>query len=324
MNWYKLETLEYKALNSSLTELVDQELPYAIFDIDSTLITRSNGKPSYYADSDSNNWVWLGPVPLVLNIYKQQGWIVCWYTNQSKYTQQTKAKFEQMSAHMLETYGWEPYQFVATGNSKTLTDQFRKPNPGIQTHFKLKFSDTSFMCGDGVGPTDPYIPYQWDDVDLIFASKLGIKFFRPLDVFGSNYLTIGQEIKQSGKVQVVILVGNQGSGKSSWAKENSNYPSSFDELKTEKKMLGMAGQAILASPPELVIFDATNGTKEKRLKWIQWAKTQGLTWCIVWFVRDGRPWNKQRAKPIPEIAYNMYSKYFEKPDASEGDVYMIY
>jgi DNA 3'-phosphatase len=321
MNWYKHSTLEYRGFNQTLGEISNQTLPFAIFDIDSTLITRSNGKPNYYSDSDPSNWIWLGPVPLVLNIYKQQGWIICWYTNQSKYNEQTKTKFEQMGNYILQTYGWEPYIFVATGSS----DLYRKPNPGFVTHFGFKFSPQSFMCGDGVGPLDQYVPYRWDSVDLLFASNLGIGFFRPIDLFGSNYSSteLVHEIKTSG-YQVVILVGNQGSGKSSWAKTNSKYPSSFDELKTDSSMYGMAGQAILASPPELVIFDATNGTKAKRAKWIGWAKSNGLTWCIVWFIRDGRPWNKLRPKPIPEIAYNVYSKNFETPDDSEGPVYKIY
>ena len=222
------------------------------------------------------------------------------------------------------TLSGEPYIFVATGSSKNPSDQFRKPKAGVSKYFNLKFAESSFMCGDGVGPSDPYVPYQWDDVDLVFASNLGIKFFRPLDVFGSNYLTISQEIKSTKQIQVVILVGNQGSGKSSWAKANSKYSSSLDELKSDKLMYGMASQAILASPQELVIFDATNGSKEKRAKWIEWARSKNLSWCIVWFIRDGRSWNKQRPKPIPEIAYNIYSKYFERPDESEGSIYIIY
>lgn len=324
INWYKFNTLEYRALNSDLSELTNQNKSYAIFDIDSTLITRPNGKPSYYVDSNPSNWIWLGPIPLVLNIYKSQGWVVCWYTNQSKYSPETKTKFEQMSKYILNTYGWEPYIFVACGSSKTQSDPFRKPNPGFVKFFKLKFNPNSFMCGDGVGPSDSYVPYQWDDVDLVFASNLGMRFLRPLDVFGSNYLTLGQEIKLDNKYQVIILVGNQGSGKSSWAKSNSKYSSSLDELHTDRQMYNMARQGILASPPELVIFDATNRTREKRSKWIGWAQSQNLTWCIVWFIRDGRAWNKTRSKPIPEIAYNVYSKNFEAPDASEGQVYIVY
>ena len=107
MNWYKLDTLEYRASSPDLAELSNKQFSYAIFDIDNTLITKSNGKPSYYTDLNSSNWIWLGPIQLVLNIYKSQGYIVCWYTNQSKYNPQTKAKFEQMSSYIFKTYGWD-------------------------------------------------------------------------------------------------------------------------------------------------------------------------------------------------------------------------
>ncbi len=293
--------------------------PIAFFDIDSTLITRPNGKSAIYTETDPDNWVWLGPVPLVLNIYKSQGWSICFYTNQSKYSSIIKQKIDNLIQDIKKKYEWEPWVFVATASSKT-PNKFRKPNPGILDLIQYQPNPQSFMCGDGIGPSDPYTPYTWSDVDLQFARNLGFRFIRPLDIFGSNTFTWDPKFQ----FQACILVGTPGSGKTSWAKTHSEFPSSFDELKSDRAMYGMAGKALANT--QLAIFDATNGTKEKRAKWINWLKLNHptLNYCIVWFVREGRPWNSLRTKPIPEIAYNVYSKHFETPDSSEGPVIQIY
>jgi DNA 3'-phosphatase len=317
--WY---TNKSDCLDYYIPEGLDLDIgtnPIGFFDIDSTLITRPNGKSGIYTEISSDNWVWLGPVPLVLNIYKERGWVICFYTNQSRYNDIIKQKINNLIQDIFNRYKWKPYVFVATGSSKSL-DNFRKPKPGILKMIKHQPNLLSFMCGDGIGPLDSYPPYRWSDVDFQFACNLGVKFIRPIDIFGSNF----NFWNPKPKFQACVLVGTPGSGKTSWAKSHSKFPSSFDELKSDNSMFGMAGHSIKNS--QLAIFDATNGSKTKRAKWINWIKSINppLQYCIVWFVREGRPWNSLRTKPIPEIAYNVYSKHFEKPDDSEGLVIQIY
>jgi bifunctional polynucleotide phosphatase/kinase len=91
-----------------------------------------------------------------------------------------------------------------------------------------------------------------------------------------------------------------------------------------------------------VVIDATNPYKEKRSDYIAIAKELKILVRILWFIRDGRPFNELRGtydsnlggyrtdatyyhkKPVPDVAYNVYSKNFEEPTEDEGEVEIIY
>ena len=120
-----------------------------------------------------------------------------------------------------------------------------------------------------------------------------------------------------------IMVGNQGSGKSTLAKIISINPCHMDELKTIKKMESKSIENIKSNIP--IVIDATNSTKEKRQHWINFAKKYNLAHCILWIIKDGRPYNSVRTEnKVPEVAYRIYSKYFEKPSNKECKVFKLY
>jgi hypothetical protein len=73
-----------------------------------------------------------------------------------------------------------------------------------------------------------------------------------------------------------------------------------------------------------VVVDATHSSVKNRAPYIVLAKERGYRVRILWHVKDGRPWNAQRPKPVPEIAYAVYSKYFEEPTEAEGLVEIVY
>lgn len=229
------------------------------------------------------------------------------------------------------------------------TDNFRKPNIGIidwiknlmQKQMPNNFSDQtfkqildqSFMCGDAVGLNNTNeLEYIWSDVDYMFAKNAGLKFIEPKLFFGSNFdMLINHTIADHDinfttnifNYNFYIMVGNQGSGKSTLAKLLSSNPCHFDELKTIKRMELKAQNNLEKNIP--IVIDATNGTKEKRAFWINFAKKYNLTYCIVWIIRDGRPFNSMRTEnKVPEIAYRIYSKYFEKPTSKECKVFKLY
>ena len=79
-----------------------------------------------------------------------------------------------------------------------------------------------------------------------------------------------------------------------------------------------------------------NYQREKRKVFIDIAKNMNIPVRILWFIRDGRPFNNLRGKmketntmyyhnkPVPEVAYNTYSKYFEEPISEEGNIEIVY
>ena len=84
-----------------------------------------------------------------------------------------------------------------------------------------------------------------------------------------------------------------------------------------------------------VIVLALNQTKAKRNDFIRLARKYGVYVRIAWFIRDGRPFNRQRhknrslpstyyhKKPIKESIYVSYEKQFEVPTINECDELVI-
>lgn len=347
--WFTYETIKYKSQGINLPELeefikkdkvLSKKDKFAFFDLDGTLITRLNGKNPIYSETNSNNWIFLGPILEILNIYNQNGYQIIIISNQSHFNEHIEQKINQISLKFKQLCNFEPIFICAIGsNKKTNLDNFRKPNIGIIEWIKhlinildpnINFSkiiEQSFMCGDAVGINNSLeVEYQWSDVDYQFAKNALLKFIEPKFIFGSN---IDEPIPLSKQAQLYILVGNQGSGKTTWAKKNSSNPCIMDNLKSIKQMEQQAqqqAQAIINMKSNIpIIIDATNSNREKRKHWINFAKLYNLTYTIVWIIRDGRPFNSKRIEnKVPEIAYNIYSKYFEKPKKTEGPIYLVY
>jgi bifunctional polynucleotide phosphatase/kinase len=291
-----------------------------ILDLDGTLVTSSNAKR--YADNDPTNWVYLGPIPEQLQHLWSDGWTIAIMTNQSRFNNNVAARIENIRQDLENRNGWSPFIFIATTN-----DIFRKPQAGmISLLIELLRTDLShiesiFVCGDGVGLTDSYPPYRWTSADYDLATSLGIMFIRPLALFGTNFENVVGRSQQ----EMIILVGNAGSGKSTIASHlaHQNYIiCSGDTLNTQSKML-----QTLRTNLELgrsVVIDATNPSADKRALYINPAKELNISVRILWLIRDGRPWNNLRASPVPEVAYGVYSKNFVRPSTNEASVEIIY
>jgi bifunctional polynucleotide phosphatase/kinase len=125
--------------------------------------------------------------------------------------------------------------------------------------------------------------------------------------------------------EIVIMVGFPGSGKSSIAKqlcENKNYVHiEGDIYKSSSKMIKRALEYIPQN--KSIIFDATNSSVKKRAEYLNFAKKHGYTARCMHVatpldVAYKRNKTRDPEKQVPRIAYNVYSKHYEKPSEIEG------
>ncbi len=74
-----------------------------------------------------------------------------------------------------------------------------------------------------------------------------------------------------------------------------------------------------------MVIDATNPGQERRQEFYDLANEYGYNIVVIYFVRDGRGWNKLREKPVPTIAYSTYYKNLIEPtaDNTPGSLYQI-
>ena len=192
-------------------------------------------------------------------------------------------------------------------------DEGKDEEKGKEKESKLK---DAFFCGDAVGEEDEYPAYTWGNADYQFSLNAGYRFIRPIDLFPSNIKEIIKKIikKDYG---IVIMMGIQGSGKSTFAeklvkKSDGDYTLiSKDILKTKPKIKNAVINALKNN--EKIIIDGTHPTFESRKEWIDLAEENDVKYCIVWMVKSGHAFNAQRDVKISTIALNIYTKNFQDP-----------
>lgn len=267
-----------------------------IFDLDGTLTTSPRGTPF------DDQYVFFGDIPKYFLDLSEGGWNVAIMTNQLKYATQARkiaSIVTTLNAHV----------FVATNR-----DIFYKPCRGMfdlllssfYQDSKWKFERLVYV-GDASGECDPFPPYRWSDSDRRFAEVIGAEFQTPRDVIPRV------DLMDRGVQEMVILVGNPGSMKSTTSKVFERIGHVVCSRDVLGRKLKSAAMAALASGKSVVI-DATNPTRRGREEFFS---LKDVSRRIVWCVRDGRPFNSLRDKPVPEIAYRTYSSRFEVPDPIE-------
>lgn len=316
INYNNRSLNRYESVVYYIPQFIHQKVyKLAFFDLDGTLITRKSARDPKHNEKSADDWIYLGPIPEVLQQLKDDGFLIIIVTNQSKYNDIVFSKLENIRADLERRNGWSPFIFAATKD-----DSYRKPDVGmVLLLYKIlgiytELPDEStlsaiFVCGDAVGPEDPFPPYRWSSVDFDFANEIGCEFIRPIDLFGSNRDEIANKINYD----MIIMVGNQGSGKSSLSNMlgQRGYIICENDKLTKSKMVGMCKKAL--SENKKVVIDKTNPTNENRQEWIDIALQYRKTVCIIWNIRNGRPFNALREKSINEIAYRTYTKNFQEP-----------
>lgn len=288
------------------------------FDLDGTLIQPINGSwlsVDFILTYDS--------VISKLKEIQQKNYTIVIFSNQKKFTQNIKVKIQRFGT-ILENMAIPAYILVSKRD-----DMFRKPQTGMfkfclehllnvpDMNFLLK---NSFFVGDAVGDSSTWPPYKWSDSDKMFAEACGITFYTPNTIFPEN--TIPKALPSPGPQELIINVGNPGSGKTffttKFINSNKNYVSVCqDVLKTKKLVISETKRLLTLG--NSVIIDRMNQQKTDRQIFIQIAKDFGIHVRIWWFSRDGSSFNNFREKHVDSIVYGIYSKQFERPTTDEAE-----
>jgi DNA 3'-phosphatase len=288
---------------------------FFLFDLDSTLVLSRSGQ--LYSRSVADTLI-LPAVPDKLEALKAEGYNLLIVTHQAYYTPAVRDKLDWISNELGVPL------IAATGDKSP----YRKPSPSMWNYYCGRAHLTGLglevhFCGDASGPTSDYPPYRWSDCDRKFADAIGATFHEPLDVFPMPRVPDAPLVPT-----VSIMVGNPGSGKSSFARKLSEKEGGLhvhiegDVHKTRVKTL-KAAEAVLARGLS-VIIDATHAAKARRQECYDLAAKFGGTSRIFWLPRDGRSFNATRSKPVPPVAYGVYSKHFEDPRDDGVPLYLLH
>ena len=270
-------------------------------DFDGTLFVKANGDRPYTPETSKNNCVFLYGVEEKLNEFINSGILPIIISNQSNITLEKEKMF-------LAVYNFFKCKITIFAAHKK--NEYRKPNPTFLTMLSAKY-EILFHSGDAIG-NSKFIPYNFSSVDREFAEEGGVPFKSPLKVFGSNFQTVVPE------ESIVIMKGLPGSGKSSVAKrleeEEGFTRFSQDEIKDLKLKRNMGLIRLSLIRKEKIVLDATHRMNSLIEPFIALAAEYKVSYVILWCVRDGRPFNELREKPVPNMAYSCYVRDFEEPE----------
>lgn len=275
---------------------------FYIFDLDGTIAISKSGR---LAAHDASDTLIIPSVPQLFADLRAAGHTILIVSNQAYWSDAAKDKVEYVFRTLNVPVA------VATGKSSP----YRKPNPLIWHTFRDIWGTRPTevkMIGDAVSATDPYPPYRWACSDAEFASNIGATFIRPCDIIPGG---ADAEPLTDGSLSVILMVGNPGSGKSTYAArlaartgakhiEQDRYPS-------RRAVLFTAGCVLRDG--HSVIIDATHSNRARRNEAYAVGAKYGAIAHVIWLPRDGRPFNALRELPVPPVAYGTYTKYFSDP-----------
>ena len=328
--WNNLETCYYTINRKYRTHKL------AMFDFDNTLVTTFTGNI-------------LPGVKNTLRALDKDGYDIVIFSNQLGISKgkQTHEGYRKNIEKFLESYGSNKISVFYS----TEKDIYRKPHTGMYELMKKKFdissvTKNSFYCGDAAGrPTTKKRKKDFSNSDRLFAYNIKLPFYIPEEIigvytndspeFGSPMETEGHMFKKYlstskledsikkyiNKPLVIIMVGPQGSGKSTQAsilsKKYNMSIVSQDISKSKSRAIRRLKQ--LLSEGKSVIIDNTHPSIKSRQEYLEFVPETYNKLCI-WFDID-KPLSKHMietrvqmgGKYIPDIAVNIYYSKFEKP-----------
>ena len=230
----------------------------------------------------------------------------------------------------------------------TATDIYRKPHTGMFTLWKeivggqYRYTDVQYSgdaagrlkSGSGTGIRKK----DFSNSDLLFAMNCGLPFVIPEEIFrygNSPPLPTFRETKwpvrqimppppvSDGPI-VVILVGPQGIGKSTfaqkWSEDTGMRVISQDILRRKKKVYSEFLKEMKAIDGKGVIIDNTNKDDVSRRRFVDVAISMGCkTVCCWWDVPKPLSFHMCDVRvelggmPVPPVAIHIYYKRMEPP-----------
>jgi DNA 3'-phosphatase len=313
-------------------KLPEGSAKWALFDLDWTLIrpTTTSLRPTLKGGPFSlfpDDWVIIPERISRLKDFLREDFTIGIVTNQKFKGKPLLNALERMRrvSYFLNTELGINIPIMISTDDKTMANPndprsfYRKP--GIGWAYHLKFLPGSLYIGDAVqNPNKPDWGWGHSNTDYEFAQNLGIPFYPPEEVFPQ--ITLPKELLSTPNL-VLILVGSQGSGKSTFAQklgwnhiESDTYASNWNKI--QKKLR----EYLLRK--EKVIIDATNPSRARRMEIIQISREYNAPVGIILFLNSGK-WNHSpNRKEIPKIAINLYWSNFEEPNPQIEGVPVYY
>ncbi|KAI6654898.1 Sodium-independent sulfate anion transporter-like [Oopsacas minuta] len=289
----------------------------AAFDLDGTLITTKSGN---VFPKNISDWkpLYTGVKNKLQSLHHNDGYDIVVFSNQMGIsTGKTSITGMKEKLDSILRFFEVPANIIFA----TKKDINRKPAPGMWSYFQTNSGDCpadiadSFYCGDAAGrPEDKPIGKRKDfsDSDLKFAHNVSLTFYTPEELFLGQEppsLSFGNKFNpyeyrndielnkihllspEGAKIpfeeqELILLVGCQASGKSSFYREhlaaNGYIHISQDILKSRDKCLLSTEQLLTAG--KNVVIDNTNPDRATRSRYIQLAKKCNVPVRVFWLV----------------------------------------